>query len=78
MLIKMSFKGLIDVLEYSTLLKSHKKSEYLFWWKWGLQILPISARPVGVTKLLPEIALNPIFSKTKKVTENLNTSLQRA
>ena len=53
MLIKMPFKGLVDVLGYPALLKSHKKSEYLFRWKWGSQIVTDKRASRGGHELLP-------------------------
>ena len=65
MLIKMSFKRLVDVLGYIALLKRHIKSEYLFRWKWGTAFTDKRASRGGLTNWYRKSAWTPFFSKTK-------------
>ena len=69
MLIKMSNKGLLNIFGHSVLIKSQNVN-------FGLGGYPFftdkRALPGGL-QLLSEMPFTPIFSKTKKIRENLNT-----
>ena len=65
MLIKMSFKGLVDILGYSALLKSHIKSQYLFRWNGGTTFTDKRAR-VGGLQIVTGNRLEPHFLENEE------------